>query len=443
MAGRWRKPCRGPLRGASDYGPHTLRRSRARARADPRPLAAGQRRRGTSSTAVCEAGIGKSRLVLVLRDRLGDGPEIRLESARPIISTSALYPVGEQLERSTSSSETIASDEARRAVTLSRPRNRPDWLSWRLCSRHCWPCRPEHIQPWPPEPRQRAAHLAGADVLDLRARRAAPVIARGCHWIDPTTRSSSTPSSRHRRRRSSCCSPPAPARAAVAGPCARDRGGPDRLVSRQAAISPARHARQSAARGPRRAIWQDRRRSAVRRGADQGGDRIGPARDAHRRVAGRCRSTSRRRCTTRSWRGSTVCPARIAAARRRARPRVHLRAGGRGGADGRTSLRGPGSAGRGAALSGRRAPAASYAFKHALVQDAAYGSLLKSRRRQHHQGVAEALEQQFPDIGQTAAGSAGAAFYRGGPGGSGDPLLAPRRRAGRWTLVPTWKPLLT
>jgi class 3 adenylate cyclase/predicted ATPase len=42
-------------------------------------------------------------------------------------------------------------------------------------------------------------------------------------------------------------------------------------------------------------------------------------------------------------------------------------------------------------------PRASYTFKHALVQDAAYASLLKSRRRQFHARIAKELETRFPD----------------------------------------------
>ncbi len=42
------------------------------------------------------------------------------------------------------------------------------------------------------------------------------------------------------------------------------------------------------------------------------------------------------------------------------------------------------------------APDASYAFKHALVQDAAYGSLLRGRRQALHRRIAEALERRFP-----------------------------------------------
>ncbi len=42
-------------------------------------------------------------------------------------------------------------------------------------------------------------------------------------------------------------------------------------------------------------------------------------------------------------------------------------------------------------------PAATYLFKHALVQDTAYASLLRSRRQQLHTHIAEVLEAQFPE----------------------------------------------
>jgi class 3 adenylate cyclase/predicted ATPase len=42
-------------------------------------------------------------------------------------------------------------------------------------------------------------------------------------------------------------------------------------------------------------------------------------------------------------------------------------------------------------------PKSSYVFKHALVQDAAYGSLLRSRRRRIHADIAQALDQRFVD----------------------------------------------
>jgi len=46
-------------------------------------------------------------------------------------------------------------------------------------------------------------------------------------------------------------------------------------------------------------------------------------------------------------------------------------------------------------------PAATYIFKHALVQDAAYESMLKSQRRQYHQRIAQTLEERFRDTRET------------------------------------------
>src|SRR5262249_54490313 len=42
-------------------------------------------------------------------------------------------------------------------------------------------------------------------------------------------------------------------------------------------------------------------------------------------------------------------------------------------------------------------PRATYLFKHALIRDAAYESLLKRTRQQYHQQIAGALEEQFPE----------------------------------------------
>jgi tetratricopeptide (TPR) repeat protein len=46
-------------------------------------------------------------------------------------------------------------------------------------------------------------------------------------------------------------------------------------------------------------------------------------------------------------------------------------------------------------------PQATYTFKHALIQEAAYQSLLRSTRQQSHQHIAEVLEAQFPDTVET------------------------------------------
>jgi class 3 adenylate cyclase/predicted ATPase len=48
-----------------------------------------------------------------------------------------------------------------------------------------------------------------------------------------------------------------------------------------------------------------------------------------------------------------------------------------------------------------RPPRARYIFKHALIQDAAYHSMLKSTRQQVHQQVAEVFEARFPTFVET------------------------------------------
>src|SRR5262249_24034633 len=45
-------------------------------------------------------------------------------------------------------------------------------------------------------------------------------------------------------------------------------------------------------------------------------------------------------------------------------------------------------------------PQATYIFKHALIQDAAYESLLKSTRQHYHQRIAQVLEAQFPEVAE-------------------------------------------
>jgi class 3 adenylate cyclase/tetratricopeptide (TPR) repeat protein len=46
-------------------------------------------------------------------------------------------------------------------------------------------------------------------------------------------------------------------------------------------------------------------------------------------------------------------------------------------------------------------PHATYLFKHALIQDAAYQSLLKSTRQQYHQRIAQVLTERFPETAET------------------------------------------
>src|SRR5262249_37909634 len=45
-------------------------------------------------------------------------------------------------------------------------------------------------------------------------------------------------------------------------------------------------------------------------------------------------------------------------------------------------------------------PQSTYVFKHALIQDAAYQSLLKSTRQHYHQRIAQVLEAQFTETAE-------------------------------------------
>jgi predicted ATPase len=47
------------------------------------------------------------------------------------------------------------------------------------------------------------------------------------------------------------------------------------------------------------------------------------------------------------------------------------------------------------------APQTRYTFKHALIQDAAYQSVLKSTRQRYHQQIARVLEERFPETTET------------------------------------------
>lgn len=46
-------------------------------------------------------------------------------------------------------------------------------------------------------------------------------------------------------------------------------------------------------------------------------------------------------------------------------------------------------------------PQATYTFKHALIQDAAYQALLRSTRQQYHQRIAQVLAERFPETAET------------------------------------------
>jgi predicted ATPase/class 3 adenylate cyclase len=73
-------------------------------------------------------------------------------------------------------------------------------------------------------------------------------------------------------------------------------------------------------------------------------------------------------------------------------------------------------------------PDAEYTFKHALVQDAAYKSLLKRRRQALHARIAQSLEERFPD---TARVQPELVAYHYSEAGSIKPAIPYLRMAGK------------
>ena len=79
-------------------------------------------------------------------------------------------------------------------------------------------------------------------------------------------------------------------------------------------------------------------------------------------------------------------------------------------------------------------PQATYLFKHALIQDAAYQSLLRSTRQQYHQRIAQVLEAHFPEICETQPELLAHHYTEAGLQRAGHPLLAAGRPAGHRAL---------
>jgi tetratricopeptide (TPR) repeat protein len=72
-------------------------------------------------------------------------------------------------------------------------------------------------------------------------------------------------------------------------------------------------------------------------------------------------------------------------------------------------------------------PEATYQFKHALIQDAAYEALLKSRRKELHRRVAETIAEKFPALAE-AQPELVARHWTGA--GEADPAIAAWQKAG-------------
>jgi predicted ATPase len=73
-------------------------------------------------------------------------------------------------------------------------------------------------------------------------------------------------------------------------------------------------------------------------------------------------------------------------------------------------------------------PQATYTFKHALIQDTAYQSLLRSTRQHYHQRIAQVLTEQFPATAETQPELVAQHYTEGGLTGQAIPYW---QRAGQ------------
>ena len=267
----------------------------------------------------------------------------------------------------------------------------------RRCSRRCstFRCPPERAPKLAPEELRRR-QLAAMVAWLLAGARTQPIVLafEDLHWADPTTLDLLKSARRARRagaaadRRDGAARIPRALGDALAPRRRfRSRRSTARRFARMVGAIAARHAlSQGRRRGRERS---HRRRAAVRRGGD--------AAAARTRRAGRRARRSRRRCNNRSPRAS------IGSAKAREVAQI-------GAVLGReflamrccSAVAGTGRRRRCEAALERLAeadmlfvegvaPQATYRFKHALIQDAAYESLLKSRRQALHRRAAEAL----------------------------------------------------
>jgi predicted ATPase len=79
-----------------------------------------------------------------------------------------------------------------------------------------------------------------------------------------------------------------------------------------------------------------------------------------------------------------------------------------------------------------RPPRAKYIFKHVLIQDAAYASLLRSTRQRVHQQIAQLLETRFPEIVETQPELVAHHYTEAG---LGDLAVASWQRAGQRAIA--------
>ena len=140
-----------------------------------------------------EAGIGKSRIVEALRQKIVDEPHTRIRyQCSPHHANSPLYPVISQLERAAGfAPDDARRDQARQTGTGSQTIVLDRSIMWHPCSRHSCRCpstaATQHSTSLP-ESRRSAPYRRSSDLLGgLAKQRPVLFVLEDAHWIDPTT----------------------------------------------------------------------------------------------------------------------------------------------------------------------------------------------------------------------------------------------------------------
>ena len=294
-----------------------------------------------------EPGIGKSRLVRELRARFGDEPHLRLTYQRsPYHQSSPLHPVIEQLERAGGFERDDPPELklAKLEALLARGTDKLDdavplfAALLGISTEGRYPA----FELTPQRQKQLTLEALVDQLEGLAAEQPVLLAYEDVHWIDPTTQELLGLTIERIRRLPVLAADhlPAGVQPALVRAAARERAGPDpaRPAGRRRSWCTGWSERKSLpAEVSAQIVGQDRRRTAVRRGADQDGAGVRPAHGRGRPLGAfrvRCRrSRSRRRCTTSLLaRLDRLAPReRGRADRRRDRPRVLPCAARRGG----------------------------------------------------------------------------------------------------------------
>jgi class 3 adenylate cyclase/predicted ATPase len=140
-----------------------------------------------------EPGIGKSRIVETLRERLSDEPHAYLDyQCSPFHTNSALHPVTEQLARAAgfARNDTAADKLDKLEAVLSKGTDRGSQAVALLASAMAIPTGERYppLEVTRQQQKQRTLKVLVEQLQDLAATQPVLMVLEDAHWIDPTTR---------------------------------------------------------------------------------------------------------------------------------------------------------------------------------------------------------------------------------------------------------------